>query len=361
MDIRFHENLTDTVLLDAGFTGTELPYGLVAGCTAQDVRKKTGAVEVSGLSVSGKDLTADTLKSVITLAADLDASYIVIETLEIRERDSLKSVIATAVQEIKQAAIPIYIENGYISRSENYKLMGPFSEADTLKELTDELNTLVGAPLFGVCVNAGIANLLGQNIRALIIALDQSLSLVHATENDGHTDHRQMPYTFSSTRDVNSINWNSVIWGLHSIGYTSRIVFDVDGLFNIAPKALQPGMLGVLKSIEEEWEHYLHYHDFLDQGKKIILFGAGKMMLNYMLSWGEDFAPHFVGDNNSANWGKTIEGIEIRNPQTILDIPEEERLVLICNMHYDEIEKQLREMGIREFECYYDHYFKCLP
>ncbi len=88
------------------------------------------------------------------------------------------------------------------------------------------------------------------------------------------------------------------------------------------------------------------------KGKKIILFGSGMMFEDYMKKWGSRYRPAFLVDNDENKWGRSRMGIEIREPEKILEIPEEKRHLIICSFYYKEIEKQLREMGITEYRVY---------
>ena len=64
-----------------------------------------------------------------------------------------------------------------------------------------------------------------------------------------------------------------------------------------------------------------------------------------MLNYGKDYPPLYTCDNNSANWGNIFEGLEIKNPEELKNLPKDVS-VFICNMYYREIEAQLKEMGL---------------
>ena len=115
-------------------------------------------------------------------------------------------------------------------------------------------------------------------------------------------------------------------------------------------------MLTLLKAIEKEWSGQFEFEDKLRKTKYIVLFGAGKMAQNYMEEWGNRYKPAFFADNNSSAWGEMRMGVEIKTPDEILKLPEQERLVLICNLFYDEVGEQLDSMGI-QYECYWDRYY----
>ena len=99
--------------------------------------------------------------------------------------------------------------------------------------------------------------------------------------------------------------------------------------------------------------HKRYTDSFADaKGKTIILFGAGLMVEDYMKKHGKKYPPAFLADNDSKKWGTKKCGLEVRNPEEILRVPEEMRKVFICNVYYKQIEEQFRKMGIRDY-CIY--------
>ncbi|OOM79956.1 LicD family protein [Clostridium sp. BL-8] len=103
---------------------------------------------------------------------------------------------------------------------------------------------------------------------------------------------------------------------------------------------------------------YKKYRDlFFDifrdcENKIIILFGAGLMFEDYMRKNSKKHTPAFLVDNDKGKWGTKRHEIEIRNPKEILKIQKEKRKVIICSVHYREIEKQLNNMGVEDYYIY---------
>ena len=91
------------------------------------------------------------------------------------------------------------------------------------------------------------------------------------------------------------------------------------------------------------------------RGKKIILFGSGMMFEDYMKKWGNRYRPDFLVDNDENKWGRQRFGIPIKEPGEILKIPEGKRRLILCSFYYKEIEKQLAQMGIRDYCVYVQH------
>ena len=94
----------------------------------------------------------------------------------------------------------------------------------------------------------------------------------------------------------------------------------------------------------------------LKRYSKRVLFGAGNMCRNFMKCYGEEFPPLFTCDNNRARWGEQFEGLEIRPPESLKELPSD-CAIFICNIYYKEVERQLREMGISNpIEYFNDEY-----
>lgn len=87
-------------------------------------------------------------------------------------------------------------------------------------------------------------------------------------------------------------------------------------------------------------------------GKTIVLFGAGLMFEDYMKRYGSRYRPAFLVDNDSGKWGRMRLGIEVKSPQELLKLAPDKRHVIICSYYYDEIEKQLRQMGVSDYRIY---------
>ena len=82
---------------------------------------------------------------------------------------------------------------------------------------------------------------------------------------------------------------------------------------------------------------------------------AGMMFEDYMKKWGNKYRPDFLVDNDENKWGRRRQGIEIKSPKEILEVPEHKRHLIICSFYYKEIQKQLEEMGIKDYHVYVQH------
>lgn len=115
------------------------------------------------------------------------------------------------------------------------------------------------------------------------------------------------------------------------------------------------------EGIYDPFKPYSHYTKMLGemfqniQGKQIILFGAGMMFEDYMKKWGKRYRPNFLVDNDANKWGRFRQGILIKAPETILEVPKEKRHLIICSFYYKEIQEQLGKMGIHDYHVYIQH------
>lgn len=112
------------------------------------------------------------------------------------------------------------------------------------------------------------------------------------------------------------------------------------------------------KGIFDPERTYKEYTDILCgkfdnvKGKQIILFGSGKMFEDYMQKFGRKYRPSFLVDNDETKWGRQRMGIDIKKPEAIFDVSEDNRRLIICSFYYREIIQQLEQLGIHEYKVY---------
>ena len=181
--------------------------------------------------------------------------------------------------------------------------------------------------------------------------------MVHMNDNDGFHDDHQMPLTFTIGRGARGTDIFRLIGALSRNNFRGWIVFDTKGLFENCPVSLQGSFLRLMSRLIDEWEDQLLLEQKLDQPRKqLILFGTGQMAYNYMCEWSHKYPPAFMVDNNSSLWGQTRYGVPVRKPEAILEIPEDQRNVFICNQYYGPVGEQLRQMGVA-YQIYNDNYY----
>ena len=97
------------------------------------------------------------------------------------------------------------------------------------------------------------------------------------------------------------------------------------------------------------WQHRLTECFIGAEEKTLVVFGAGNMFEDYMRRFGTQYRPAFIVDNGKGKWGTQSHGIMIHDPEELLRVPREKLRVIICNIYYCEIAKQLEEMGITDY------------
>lgn len=311
---------------------------------------------IAGIVLRVEGLTEEIFRDALVKAKQYCAEYVMLDTQCVEDAATLCEIVERNAERISENGIALYIENGYKCVKGLY-CNSEFSEAGRLKNMVDKFNQICGKNSFGVCLNVGYANLVSKNVKVMVNELAGYVKMLHASDNDGRTNQHQLPCTFTTGRSIPSTNWYGIIGSLIKNQFGGWIIFDVTGFIRRTPIKLQKSMLKLVWDMGQEWNRQFLLEEALNQpGKKIILFGAGKMAQNYLESWGEKYLPAFLVDNNSKAWGMTAYGFEIKSPNSILEIPKQERSVWICNQYYDAVGKQLRDMGI-EYQCYWDLYY----
>ncbi len=286
--------------------------------------------------------------------------YLVIETIGLREAfeaERLKRILVKHAPILQEKEIGVCIENGYVVERERV-YRGVLSDGGTLARFVDELNEKSGTEIFRAAFNVGCAELLLLRVSEHARALGKRTKVIYISENDGRDDLRQFPFTFTFLKGAPLVNW------YRFTGYYMRenpdvfCIGDIKGTFAACPKELGRTYLNLFAAICNEWEYHSKTPERLaDRSRKLILFGAGEMLFYYMKEWGKQYPPAFAVDNNSALWGKKVHGVKVESPEKILEIPEEERNVVICNLQYlEEIKSQLEGMGVNA-ERYRRDYF----
>lgn len=101
---------------------------------------------------------------------------------------------------------------------------------------------------------------------------------------------------------------------------------------------------------KEKQTDYFNLFSNLD-GRRIILFGSGKMAEHYLHRYGAEYPPIFLIDNNKGKWEGQAHGIKIKSPDTILKLMDGTYRVIITVKDYEPIVNQLDQMGINKESC----------
>lgn len=360
LGIQYAEPLLLEHIADAGFSYAEIPYEILEEHKLPVYKKQEQdgkILQVSGLCYPLAKTTPEKMYEILSAAKDYQANYIVLETIGCQE-EQFTGLVEECCSMISDFGIPVLLENGMLGDDVNGYLHSVYSDARNLVEFARFGNRLCDRPLIGICINIGYLNILAKNVQSQLEQCSRYLCAVHVNDNDGTYNSMQMPYTFTQGRGTLTTNWPHIIGALIRMEYNGWLVFDTRGLFRNSPVELQVQFMRMLWRIALTWQEQFAFEEkILNQPKKkLILFGAGKMASNYMEIFGEKYRPAFIVDNVEARWGTECCGIPVYNPQEILQVPKEERNVLICCMYYNEIGAQLRQMGV-EYHEFIDHYY----
>lgn len=237
-------------------------------------------------------------------------------------------------------------------------------EADAVQwidELNREAEVLYGpcrnenGAYFGFCMNVGTCNLCGQNMYDYTLAIGERLKAVIVRDCNGDTEASLLPFTCVS-HGAPQTDWLNLIRGLRRIKFDGKLILDMgDTAIGYVPM-LKPQLLNLAKATMDYIKWQIEMEGILEKYPSKVLFGAGNMCRNYMKNYGTKYPPLFTCDNNKALWGSEFEGLEIRSPEELKNLPSE-TAIFICNIYYREIEAQLREMGIvNPIEFFNDEY-----
>lgn len=232
---------------------------------------------------------------------------------------------------------------------------GAYSDAAQAAETLDELNCNADKETYGFCLDVGVCNLCGQNMQEYVTVLGSRIKAVRIRENDGNTESSMLPFAYAPL-GRSQTDWLSLFRGLRKIEFDGVLVFDYKNSTSALSKHLRPLLDEMAHGIGEYFKWQLEQEKVLRKYKQRVLFGAGNMCRNYMKCYGEEFPPLFTCDNNKKLWGTTFEGLEVKNPEALRNIPQD-CVIFICNVYYKEIEEQLREMEIQnKIEYFNDEY-----
>lgn len=352
--VQYHEKMQIGSIQEAGFDQVEMNFSEVKDTNLE--WEKLG-VPVSGIVISVEDLLTEKVSEVFKLLQDMKIEYLALDTRNFEDSSRLERWVEQNYEILKSCPFPVFLENGYYLTEEGTYRCSFYSEVSCLKEVVVKYNKMCGEEKFGLCLNVGYANVTGKNLRAFVEEAGGMLKMIHINDNDGFHDDHQMPLTFTTGRGIRSTDIFRLIGALNRNNFRGWIVFDTKGLFETCPVALQGSFLRLLHKLTDEWEDQMLLEKKLDQPRKqLILFGTGRMAFNYMCEWGNKYPPAFMVDNNPDLWDKTYHGIPIRKPEAILEVPEDQRNVFICNRFYGSVGVQLTQMGVA-YNIYNDNYY----
>lgn len=295
-------------------------------------------------------------KESIHLCKDAGAKYVLIRP------NSYKQNELTRITTWYDRLAPLAKENGVTILVSNqckdvsgHLVRGVFANPTELADWIDLQNEKHGVDTFGAYVDVGTYNLCGQNMQDEVVTLDDRIKAVVIRENDGHHESSMLPYT-CVTEGKDDMDYTGLIRGLRQIDYDGILILDMFHSVGSVPTKLRGGIVDLGKEFMDFLTWQIGMEKGLRRYSKRVLFGAGNMCRAYMKCYGEEFPPLFTCDNNAKLWGSEFCGLSVRNPEELMDLPED-CVIYICNMFYNEIEKQLRDMGVTNpIEFFNDEY-----
>lgn len=256
--------------------------------------------------------------------------------------------------DLSDAGEYILVPNHYRQHNGHF-VRGSFSDPYALGRFVDELNSRVQNERFGICADMGICNLLGQNPHEFMKLLGNRVKAVVIRENYGVADNALLPFSVCDNA-AGQVDWLGVIRGLREIDFDGQLIFDFRGTVAAYSHLLRADLDVFIKKFIDYWVWQISMERVMKKYSMRVLFGAGNMCRNYMNCYGKMYRPLFTCDNNPAVWGSIFEGLEVKNPEELRALPTT-CAIFICNVYYEEIEQQIRSMGLQNpIERFNDEY-----
>lgn len=231
---------------------------------------------------------------------------------------------------------------------------GICAEASVASEWVDRLNEEAGAEVFGFCMDIGVCSICGNDVHEFITTMGSRIKTVILRDCDGRNDEALMPFS-CVRRGVSQTDWMGLIRGLRDIDFDGELIVNCWDTSKAFSPLLRPAVFRLAREVGDYIRWQIRMEQNLKKYKSIVLFGAGNMCRNYMKCYGEQYPPLFTCDNNQKLWNTEFEGLMVKNPEELKNLPDDCG-VYICNIYYREIEAQLREMGIKNIEYFNDEY-----
>lgn len=238
--------------------------------------------------------------------------------------------------------------NGHLVR-------GICSDGRTAADWVDALNRAAKEDRFGFCMDVGVCNLCGQNMYDFAKILGSRIKAVMLCDCNGHEENAMLPFTCVNNHSSQT-DWLNLIRGLRETGFDGQLIMNMEDTVTAFSPILRPALLELARKVADYFKWQIELERLLKKHSSIVLFGAGNMCRNYMKCYGEKYPPLFTCDNNTKLWGTSFCGLEVKNPESLKELPED-CAIFICNVYYREIEQQLRDMGVKNpIEFFNDEY-----
>lgn len=235
--------------------------------------------------------------------------------------------------------VTLLLEN--ICRSYNgHYLRGFCAEPEEVAAYIDSLNREAGTECFGFSLDVGACNLCGQDMQIMCHTMDGRIKNVVLRNTMFGNNQSVMPFGIDFSTD-----WLSLVRGLRKINYDGILTIDAKGSFEAMPPLLRPYFLPLLRETANFFVWQIELERVMNRYDTRVLFGAGRMCERYLDNYGKEYPPLFTVDNDEKLWGSHIGELEVRSPDCLRKLPTG-YAIFICNMYYEEIESQLKKMGL---------------
>ena len=292
----------------------------------------------------------------IELAREAGAEYIVIypNSYDQMELDIVTAWYDRLISAAREAGLMILVPN-QSKDVYGHQVRGIFTDTEELSEWIDSQNAKYGYEAFGACMDIGDYNMCGMDLKEVVLALDKRIKAIIMRENNGDSNSAMLPFTAAQT-GVCNMDYLGLIRGLRMIDYEGLLVLDMFDTVSCVPTKMREGVVNLSKQFMDFMAWQIGMEKGLKKYKNRVLFGAGNMCRAYMKCYGEEFPPLYTCDNNSKLWNTEFCGLTIKNPENLLNLPED-CVIYICNMYYNEIKEQLTDMGVTNpIEFFNDEY-----
>jgi|GEM_PF-56663 len=302
-----------------------------------------------------QEFICDIIIQSIRVCAKMGSQVLIIPTIHQQNAEVFYQRFA---KEALQNKVKLVFENK--CREQNGHLIrGEFSDYAESKMFLDNLNTNAGEECFGLCLDIASLNVCGQNPYTYIMAMREYIRAVRLRDCSMDQIGSGIPFD-ANRKGIRTTDWRGVLRGLRQINFSGIMMIDVSDAIKTYPYILRDEILNLAAKTAGyiEWQIMLERN--IRKYDHIVLFGAGKMCMNYMDNYGTKYPPLFTCDNNRELWGTEVSGLSVKNPEELNRIPEGTG-VFICNMYYEEIKNQLMDMGIQNIEYYNDEFSDVYP
>lgn len=258
------------------------------------------------------------------------------------------------VDKARENNVTILLEN-QCRYANGHLVRGICADADEAAAWVDRLNEEAGEKRFGFCMDVGVCTLCGQGGQEFARTLGSRIKAVILRDCDGYHEAAMLPFTCVGAGQSQT-DWPGLICGLREIGFDGVLAMDFGNTMAAYSHLFRPKLLQLARMTADYFKWQISLEAVLKKYDKRVIFGAGNMCRNYMKYYGKEFPPLFTCDNDKNRWGEWFEGLEIRPPEALKELAPD-CAVIICNIYYKEIEKQLHQMRIcNPIEYFNDEY-----